>query len=270
MGQGLTGWVAQNRKPILNGNPQLDPGYKDNPDRSLRLRSVLALPLDGISGVVGVLNLYRTGKDAFTQDNVRVLQAISAKVAISIENALKFRQAESSAATDYLTGLFNARSLFLHLESELARCRRLEQPLAILVSDLDGFKQVNDRFGHLEGNRLLQRVAQRLREHCREYDCLARMGGDEFVLVLPGMAPDAVRQLVPRLKDIVKRAGVEVLKEDVIGFSVGEAYFPLDGDNAEQLLAEADRRMYSCKARQKFAAAGDRGFDFDTSQSSVA
>lgn len=262
LGEGLSGWVAANRRPIMNGNPALEPNYADagNP-----LRSALSIPLEAVGGVVGVLTLYSTVKDAFTRDHFRILQAISGKVSICVENALRFRQAENSASTDFLTGLFNARSLFLHLDGELARCRRLEQPLAVLVSDLDGFKQVNDRFGHLEGNRLLQRVAHRLKESCREYDCLARMGGDEFVLVLPGMTPDVVRALVPRLRETVRQAGVEVLGEDVIGFSVGEAYYPTDGDDAEQLLANADRKMYQYKAQQKMLKGATRGYDFDGS-----
>lgn len=262
IGQGVSGWVAEHRKPVLNGNPLAEPGYREDANRSTPMRSALSIPLEGVSGIVGVLSLYCIEKEAFTRDHVRILQAICGKVAISIENALKYRQAESSASTDYLTGLFNARSLFLHLEGELARCRRLQTPLAILVSDLDGFKQVNDRFGHLEGNRLLQKVAQRLKESCREYDCVARMGGDEFVLVLPGLAKEGVRGMIPRLREIVRDAGREVLNEEVIGFSVGEAYFPVDGTDAETLLSEADKRMYHFKAQSKLAK--NRGFDFDT------
>lgn len=262
-GRGLSGWVAGNRKPVLNADPNLEPGYHEDPNRHTPLRSVLAIPLEGITSVVGVLALYGTEKDAFSRDHLRILQAISAKVALSMENALKYRQAESSASTDYLTGLINARSLFLHLDSEVARCLRLKSPLAILVSDLDSFKQVNDRFGHLEGNRLLKRVAERLRENCREYDCVARMGGDEFVLVLPGLDKEDVRRLLPRLRQVVLEAGNEVLGETVIGFSVGEAYFPADGKDAEELLAEADRRMYQSKARQKMLSSRERGFDFD-------
>lgn len=263
IGEGLCGWVARNRKPILNGDPLLEPGYKETHGRVTPLRSALAIPLEGINGVVGVMALYRLEPEAFSRDHLRILQAISGKVAMSIENALRYRQAENSASTDFLTGLLNARSLFLQLDSELARCRRLETPLAVLVCDLDGFKLVNDRFGHLEGNRLLQQVAQRLRQGCREYDCIARMGGDEFVLVLPGLGPDAVRALVPRLQESVRGAGLEVLGEDIIGFSVGEAYFPADGSDAEQLLAEADRRMYQFKAAQKVLNNRQRGFDFD-------
>jgi diguanylate cyclase (GGDEF)-like protein len=269
VGAGITGWVAENRKPVINGNPWIEPGYHEESGRSSPLRSVLSIPLEGVSGVVAVLSLYHSDKEAFSRDHLRVLQAISSKVALSIENALKYRQAESSASTDYLTGLYNARSLFLHLDSELARCRRLEAPLAILVSDLDGFKQVNDRFGHLEGNKLLQAVAHRLKESCREYDCVARMGGDEFVLVLPGLTSEAVSTLLPRLRDVVKAAGRDILHEDVIGFSVGEAYFPEDGSDAEQLLAEADRRMYHVKSRTKLLKNNPSGYDFDSKRTLV-
>ncbi|MCS7024771.1 MAG: diguanylate cyclase [Bryobacteraceae bacterium] len=267
VGQGLSGWVAANRKPALNGNPLAEPGYREDSNRHETLRSALSVPLEGVNGLVGVLSLYCASKDAFSRDHLRILQAICGKVALSIENALKYRQAESSASTDYLTGLLNARSLFLHLDGEIARCKRLEHPLAVLVSDLDSFKQVNDRFGHLEGNRLLQRVAQKLKENCREYDCVARMGGDEFVMVLPGLSKEGVRKLIPRLREVVKQAGLEVLQEDVIDFSVGEAYYPMDGVNAEQLLAEADRRMYLFKAQAKLAK--KCGFDFDRPALSV-
>ena len=116
MGQGLSGWVAENHKPIINGNPSVEPGYLNDPGKFSLLRSALAVPLDGVNGTVGVLTLYRSDKDAFSRDNLRILLAISSKVSLSIENALKFRQAEDSATTDYLTNLPNARSLFLRLE----------------------------------------------------------------------------------------------------------------------------------------------------------
>lgn len=154
IGAGLSGWVAHARKPIVNGDPLREQGYQETPGRS-SLLSALSVPLEGVGGLAGVLTLYSSEMNAFSNDHLRIVQAVSAKVAMSIENALKYRQAESSASTDFLTGLYNARSLFLHLDGELARCRRMNTPLAVLVSDLDGFKQVNDRFGHLEGNKLV-------------------------------------------------------------------------------------------------------------------
>jgi diguanylate cyclase (GGDEF)-like protein len=203
--------------------------------------------------VIGVLALYHLEHDAFTKDHLRVLLAINPKVSLTIENTLKFQQAAISATTDALTSLPNARSLFLHLDAELSRARRNGQGVAVLVCDLDGFKQVNDRFGHLEGNRVLKIVAAGLRESCREYDYVARMGGDEFVLVLPGLKPADLDDKVAVLEKVVVDAGAVVCGERLLNISVGAAFCPEHGTDAEGLLAEADRRMYLTKQLHKCA-----------------
>ncbi len=250
LGSGLSGWVAQNRKPIINGNPSVEPGYLNDPTKFSTLRSALAIPLEGLAGVVGVLALYHAETDAFTSDHLRILLAISSKMALAIENALKYEQAESSAITDYLTGLPNARSLFLQLDRELARCKRDTTSLVVMVCDMDGFKQINDRFGHLEGNRVLRLFAQALKDSCREYDYVARMGGDEFVVVAPGLTIEAATKKADSLRELARHAGQEVCSEDILSLSVGQSLYPEDGKDAEALLAEADRRMYIEKQKQ--------------------
>ena len=250
IGQGLSGWVAQNRKPIINGNPSVEPGYLNDPTKFSSLRSALAVPLEGVTGVIGVLALYGAERDRFTSDHLRILLAVSGKMALAIENALKYQQAESSATTDYLTGLPNARSLFLQLDRELARCKRDNSTLTVMVSDMDGFKQINDRFGHLEGNRTLRLFAQALKDSCREYDYVARMGGDEFVVIAPGLAADAAGKKAEQMRALARHAGNEVCGEEILSLSVGRAVYPDDGKDAEQLLAEADRRMYLEKQKQ--------------------
>jgi len=244
IGQGLSGWVAQNKKPIINGNPSVEPGYLNDPSKFSTLRSALAVPLDGVTGLIGVLALYRGERDGFTSDDLRILLAASSKMALAMENALKYQQAESSATTDYLTGLPNARSLFLELDRELARCKRDGTSLTVMVCDMDGFKQINDRFGHLEGNRVLRLFAQALKESCREYDYVARMGGDEFVVIAPGLPSEAAAKRADQVRALAKQAGLEVCAEDILSLSVGQAVYPDDGKDAEELLAEADRRMY--------------------------
>jgi diguanylate cyclase (GGDEF)-like protein/putative nucleotidyltransferase with HDIG domain len=247
IGEGLCGWVAENRKPIINGNPQVEHGYAKASEKASPLHSAIAVPLEGVNGVVGVLAMYHTDRDAFTADHLRILLAISSKVAVSVENALKYQQAESSATTDYLTGLPNARSLFVHLAQELARCRRTDSSLAVMVCDLDGFKQINDRYGHLEGDRLLKTFAHDLTEACREYDYVARMGGDEFVVIAAGLKPNAATEKANRLNQLAIAAGKRVCGKNLISLSVGIAFCPEDGFDAERLLAEADRKMYTMK-----------------------
>jgi diguanylate cyclase (GGDEF)-like protein/putative nucleotidyltransferase with HDIG domain len=244
MGQGLSGWVAQNLKPILNGNPSVEPGYLNDPSKYSTLNAALAVPLEGLHGVVGVVALYTVEKDFFTSDHLRILLAISSKMALAIENAMKYQQAENSAVTDYLTGLPNARSLFLQLDRELARCKRDDGTLTVMVTDLDGFKQINDRFGHLEGNRVLRLFARSLKETSREYDYVARMGGDEFVVIAPGLTPEAAARKAEQMRELAKQAGKDVCNEDILSLSVGKAVYPEDGMDAEKILSEADKRMY--------------------------
>jgi diguanylate cyclase (GGDEF)-like protein len=251
MGEGLSGWVAEHKKPILNGNPAAELMHANHMMRTTSMNSALAVPLEGVNGVVGVLALYRTGRDAFSRDHLRILLALGSKLGISMENAQKYREAQSSAVTDYLTNLPNARSLFMHLDGEMARAERGNESLAVLVCDLDGFKQINDRFGHLEGNRVLKAVAGALQQCCREYDYVARMGGDEFVLVLPGMQKAGLDAKLQQLHDAVQEAGRSVCAETGIGISVGTGFFPEDGRHAEGLLAIADRRMYKAKQANK-------------------
>jgi diguanylate cyclase (GGDEF)-like protein/putative nucleotidyltransferase with HDIG domain len=250
IGQGLSGWVAQNLKPILNGNPSVEPGYLNDPSKYSTLSSALAVPLEGLQGVVGVVALYHADKDFFTSDHLRILLAVSSKMALAIENALKYEQAENSATTDYLTGLPNARSLFLQLDRDLARCKRDNTSLTVMVSDMDGFKQINDRFGHLEGNRVLRLFAHALKETCREYDYVARMGGDEFVVIAPGLTPEASARKAEQMRELVHQVGIEVCREDILSLSVGKSVYPEDGLDAEKLLTEADRRMYLQKQSQ--------------------
>ena len=247
VGDGLCGWVAENCKPIMNGNPQVEAGYIVDPGKQATLQSALVVPLEGLNGVVGVLAMYQANRDAFTPDHLRILLAVASKVALSVENALKYQQAESSATTDYLTGLPNARSLFMHLAQEVARCRRMKTSLAVLVCDIDGFKQINDSFGHLEGDKLLREFTTRLKDVCRGYDYVARMGGDEFVITAPGLTAEAAQEKADRLNRAAIESGRHVCGRDVITLSVGMAFCPDDGTDVERLLAEADRRMYTMK-----------------------
>ena len=180
--------------------------------------------------------------------------AIASKVGMTIDHLLRLEAAESTATTDFLTELPNARSLFVHLDSELARRNRNGESVTVLVTDLDGFKAVNDRFGHLEGNKLLKAVAQSLKLSCREYDYVARMGGDEFVLVLPGMKREDLAIRTSRISSMVVEAARQIIGEDVVGISIGAVHAPEDGRDAETLLGEADRRMYQAKEARKEAA----------------
>lgn len=257
LGAGISGWVAANRKPIINGIPAVEPGLGPNGGAATALRSALSVPLHAGGGLHGVVTLYNANRDAFNRDHLRILLAIQSRVSVAMENAFNYQQAQNKAALDGLTGLPNASSLFLHLDSEIARCRRSESTLSLLVCDLDGFKQVNDTLGHLEGNRLLKEVAALLRSFARPDDFVARMGGDEFVLVLPDAPQDVLTARIRAIEQSVAELGSSSFSAGFLGVSAGFACLPDDGLDAEGLLAVADKRMYEAKRERKLMRHSD-------------
>ena len=246
-GQGISGWVARHEKPIINGDPAAEFKYLGTTPAATQLQSTLSIPLQGREGVAGILSLYVKKSQSFTKDHLRMLLAASSKLGQSVENALEFEKARDSASTDFLTGLPNARSICSHLDSELARSRRSKKSLAVLLCDLNGFKSVNDNFGHLTGNKLLQEIAKNLRTVCRDYDLVGRLGGDEFILVLPEFDSPTVDEFLPRVQAAVLEASQAVCNTKAVSVSVGAAFFPQDGETSEELLSEADRAMYESK-----------------------
>ena len=250
-GAGISGWVAGNSKPVINGNPALEPGLTPAQDLSFNLRSALAVPLLGVGGTAGVITLYREEAESFSRDHLRILQAIAGKLAFTVENARKYKQAETSASIDYLTGLPNARAIFQRVDAELSRSSRNGETLTVMVCDLDGFKKINDLFGHLTGNSILQVFSANLRELFRQYDLVARLGGDEFVVALPGMNDEDANQRVTEIELMAKAVGKEVTGTDHLSISVGISVYPRDGDTVEGLLSVADRRMYQNKRSNK-------------------
>lgn len=254
LGEGLSGWVAEFGKPIVNGRPSVEFGYLNDPGRFSNLNSALAVPLRGTEEPVGVITIYRRDHNAFTNEDLRLMTAISSKLAIAVENAIAFEKVQVSASSDSLTGLPNAKSLFVRLEREIERARRTESTLAVVVCDLGGFKQVNDFYGHLEGNRVLTEVAAAFQDRCRKYDYVARMGGDEFVLIFSNLTPVTTEARIRELATIVQEIGRRICKQELLSASFGTAFYPTHGTVAEELLAEADRQMYQAKRWRKVTA----------------
>jgi diguanylate cyclase (GGDEF)-like protein/putative nucleotidyltransferase with HDIG domain len=253
VGEGLSGWVAESRKPIVNGNPSVEPGYLKKPGAFSRLNSALAVPLEDCDSVIGVLALYHSDRDYYSRDQLRVLQAVSSKLTAAIVSSLKHEQAKSISNIDELTGLPNARALFLYLDAEIARCTRSDSTIGIVVCDIDGFKKVNDQHGHITGDQLLRSIGPQLRQSCRGADYVARVGGDEFVVVMGDLNHAAAEQRMRDFDRIVREAGRSLCGEEIVALSCGCVHFPADGATAEQLLAEADRRMYKQKQEHQSA-----------------
>jgi diguanylate cyclase (GGDEF)-like protein/PAS domain S-box-containing protein len=154
------------------------------------------------------------------------------------------------ALSDSLTGLANHRRLFEVLQAEICRTKRTEREFSLLLLDLDGLKEINDRFGHLAGNRALCKLAQTLADCCRSVDTAARQGGDEFALVLPETGSAAATLVARRICDLLAKGA----EEPALSVSVGVASYPTDADTIGTLLYSADRALYAMKEKQQRAA----------------
>ena len=195
--------------------------------------------------------VYSAEQNAFSQDDLRLVLAITSKISIAIENSLSFQAVSMQATKDPLTGLANASSLFLELQSEVERCNLECTQITVLVADLDRFKLVNDRYGHMAGNEVLKLISEGFRSSCRKDDFVARMGGDEFVFVLSNSNGLGQEQRRKQLEEIVRDCGIKVCGTNILGLSIGAAIYPRDGSNPEELLAAADHDMYKNKRSRR-------------------
>ena len=178
---------------------------------------------------------------------------MSEQAAAVINNSMLFEQTQEDSLTDPLTGLPNTRFLFMHLTRELARAARLGAEVALMVMDLDSFKEINDTHGHHVGDRALCEVARVLRAAIRPYDICVRYAGDEFIVVLSGCSVEEAELKRDELQKSVDDVYFEARpgRRLQLGISVGIAVFSRDGDSYETLLATADSRMYQDKAVRK-------------------
>jgi len=257
-GQGLSGWVARNRRPLVNAQPSAEFAAAGLTTVATTLQSALVAPLVFSERLIGTLAVYSTQADFYTDDHRRLLDRVSEQAAAVLNNSIVFEQTQEDSLTDSLTGLPNTRFMFMHLTRELARAERLKAEVALLVMDLDSFKDINDSHGHHVGDRALREVASVLRSAIRPYDICVRYAGDEFIVVLSGCGADEADRKRLELQRTVDGLLFEARpgRRLPLAISVGAAIYPQDGDTYEALLATADSRMYRDKSRRKQRAEG--------------
>jgi diguanylate cyclase (GGDEF)-like protein/putative nucleotidyltransferase with HDIG domain len=252
MGHGLSGWVARNRRTLVNGNPRVSfeaAGIAGE----IALNAAIVCPLQFNDTFIGCLALYHVEANHYTEDHRRLIERIAEQAGAVIHNSIVFEQTQEDSLTDPLTGLPNRRSMFVHLARELARAERLKSEVAIIVMDIDGFKAINDTYGHNVGDHALREVAGALQGALRPYDLCVRYAGDEFIVVLADCTREAAdakrRELQARIAEI--QVDVRSGKRLRLGVSAGAAVFPHDGSTYEELLADADHLMYRDKAARR-------------------
>ena len=241
LGEGLIGQVARtgqlaavreitasSPKPVLPGS-----------------LSAIALPVSYGEQLLGVLYVESSEPCEFDEQEVLLLRTLADLFAGALHNALTFQKAQEQAITDGLTGVKTHRYLMEALSSEWKRSTRANRPFALVLMDLDRFKFVNDFYGHLEGDVVLQRVGHILEQNCRRSDVVARYGGDEFVILMPETTVEHARQLASKLRGWV--ASDPLLRDKNITASFGIAGFPVHGSTPQELIQVADSSMYLSK-----------------------
>lgn len=265
IGEGGAGWVAEQRKVLIGGSPLAD---LERPLGGLAAayRSTAIFPLLHDNDLVGALALYCEEDSGYSTDELRLLETIAAHAATAIHNALAFERTQESALTDNLTGLPNSRYMYSFFDQERSRAERHGYPLVLMMMDLDGFKKINDTYGHHVGDEILRRVAQTARAVVRSGDIVIRYAGDEFVAILHRATPEVVADLKSRLQTAIDHCAYEVRAGRVarIGISIGYVTYGQDGTAIDELMEIADRRMYEDKAARKQGAAAARVAAFPT------
>jgi diguanylate cyclase (GGDEF)-like protein len=247
IGEGITGWVVANHRPMYNTSPMLDLSFLGA--EAERYKGVAVFPAMKDGETIGAVALYSVEQARYTDEHLRLLEMLIQPVSDALHNALLFENARQTALTDSLTGLPNMRAFGIFFDREAGLAARSQHPLSILVVDLDEFKQVNDTFGHIVGDRVLLNVGQVLRRQLRENDMLARYAGDEFVILLPMTDHEQANHVVTRIQTAIGQYTYTTADGDRVSVtaSIGAATIPADGQSFEELMMLADKRMYRSK-----------------------
>jgi diguanylate cyclase (GGDEF)-like protein len=249
--------VLLGRKPRLLENLQqleLPPEIRKLVDR-YGFSSLIASPIQTKEYVLGAFVTLATAPHVLTEDDIKLAVEIADFAAIALENGSLFSELQRSAITDSLTGLYNTRFFNEVLNREVARAERYGSPMSLLMIDADGFKVINDTYGHVVGNKVLTQIGRAVQKSVRNTDFVFRCGGDEFGVVLPGTSIDGALHTAEKILQKVDQNAIlgSLGFSGTVTVSIGVAEFRR-GSPHETLLAEADQALYIAKRESKNCA----------------
>ncbi|HLE91780.1 MAG TPA: sensor domain-containing diguanylate cyclase [Anaerolineales bacterium] len=248
---GLTYTVAHGGDTVIVEDMQNHPLFRSAPKDWVG--SIIGIPLKVGDMVVGVMNLSRSTLGGFSPSELRLLSLLSDQAAVAISNASLHQMISRQAYSDTLTGLPNRRALDERLEEEVQSARRNNYSFAVIMMDLDGFKAVNDTYGHATGDDVLRTVFGQMARGVRTTDFLARYGGDELSLILSQTEMSSAQVVTEKILEGMKKLKYKLPdgKRLRIGISGGIAIFPVHARNGPDLLRAADAALYQAKKYQR-------------------
>lgn len=243
--------VLRTDRPYLNNNYSYELKIPFSQE-GLVIRSLLCVPLESRGEKIGVLELINKVDGGFSDDDQTAFQMFATPLAAGLHAMEMFERAERLTITDDLTKLYNYRYLMQYLDSEVKRCLRYKKKVSLLFVDVDGFKRINDTFGHLVGSQALAEMGQVFKQILRETDIVGRYGGDEFVIVLPETPLNGAMIIAERIRKKVE--DYEFIAQNLsirLTVSLGVANCPKHTLTAEGLIKKADAAMYRAKELSK-------------------
>lgn len=244
---GLTYSVARSGRQIIVEDMTDHPIYKDAPKDWYG--SIIGVPLKFKDEILGVMNLSRSIIGGFSRSELRLMSLLADQAAVAIFNARLYKRLTQMANTDSVTGLPNRRALDERLQEEWRLAEQTQSPFSVVMMDLDGFKTVNDTFGHNVGDELLYSLFNFLAQRMRSSDFLARYGGDELTLVMRNTDLDAARTVTKKVIDLMReyRFPFPKGKEINLGITAGIAVHPIHAGNPSDMIRAADSALYHAK-----------------------
>jgi len=210
------------------------------------IRSLVAVPLVMGGDVIGMLTAQSYEPAEYGEDDLNLLEMLGATAAIAIKNAQLLAEVEHMAKTDSLTGMLNRRAFDEKLVYEISRSNRYNYCLSLLIIDVDDFKQFNDKFGHSLGDEHLKSISSLILQSVRQPDMVARIGGEEFAVILPHTTKQGSVKLAERIRKAVEN---EFIQGEYPGstVSIGTATYPDDATTIKELYIAADDAMFAAK-----------------------
>lgn len=255
-GEGIAGWVFKEGKPLLIKEGAKDLRFKKFEKIEVELKSIISVPLKIKNQAIGVINAdnKREG-DVFNTDDLQLLSAFANQVAIAIQNAQLHQEIKGLAITDGLTDLYNFRYLQERLEEETKRAQRFRRPLALIMADIDYFKEFNDTYGHPEGNKVLKVLANILKANVRGIDIVGRYGGEEFIIILPEADREEAQKIAERIRIKVEEYNFKNKEDHLnnlnrkITLSLGVTSYFQESISPQNLIYKVDQALYQAKRK---------------------